>query len=984
MKQKLLLKTMLLLCALIAGSSYGWATTYKLEQVTSVSAGNLYVFEQDGYVMINSVSSSALQTTNSYKTTGLAGTETYVWTLVKDDDYFKMKNVSIGATSAYLTNGSSTSVSFSTGSKWVFNFQTDGTVIIQNQDNSDRFLGYTSSTSHAYKAYATSNLSSSTYPHAIKVYQLVEESAPAGTTAAPTISGTESFLNTTTVTITNAASADGASIYYTLNGDDPTTTTSATCFEYSAPFSIDATTTVKAIAKHADDTNASSVVSKEFTKVTPLTNIAALVAGGAASYVQLDNAIVTYKNSTSAYLEDASGAILLHQCANDLAVGDKISGVMNVTGYTVYNNLPEVTAFSLVDGYTKTSGNTVTPTELTLATLLADYNSYLSRYVKIVGATVTSAFSSKNCTIQQGENTIVLRDQNSSATLTSTLNDVVNVTAHVAIYNSTKQIAVYEQSQIVVKELLDNAITGINDSYELDLEADGGLSVLDLSAATATSSGAVTFAVKSATQETTEYDLSGAELAVSAKGSIVITASVAADADYKAATKDVTINVVDAPILTLVSKTILAGKTYKLTAGVDYNTDGIVTLSSENTNIATVNNGTLTITPIAVGTTNINVSFAKGTVTKAGSGVIALTVTAPSGTTTMPVTIVFEETFDTNDGTGGNDGSWSGSIASNDFKADNTWTTENANGANMCAKFGAGSKKGAATTPALGESGDFTLSFKAAAWNGSSEQTTGALIVSISNGGSFDDKEEKASISFDLKKGVWDNYEVIIYGATASTTITFSAKNSSNNRFFLDEVLVTKDLSSTNVTLSATGYASFCCEYPLDFTTTTGYKAYYVSDVSGSTVTFSQITGKIKGGEPVILYGTPNAECTLTYCASDNTLAGNLLVGTLAPTAITTVSGDYTNFGLSGGSFVKINDGTLPANKAYLPVLTANIPNNAREFTIIFDDMQTTGVNDVRSKMADVRGDFFDLQGRKVTNPTKGLYIVNGKKVIVK
>lgn len=44
----------------------------------------------------------------------------------------------------------------------------------------------------------------------------------------------------------------------------------------------------------------------------------------------------------------------------------------------------------------------------------------------------------------------------------------------------------------------------------------------------------------------------------------------------------------------------------------------------------------------------------------------------------------------------------------------------------------------------------------------------------------------------------------------------------------------------------------------------------------------------------------------------------------------------------------------------------------------------TTGLNEVRVQKEDVRGEYFDLQGRKVTNPTKGLYIVNGKKVIVK
>lgn len=45
----------------------------------------------------------------------------------------------------------------------------------------------------------------------------------------------------------------------------------------------------------------------------------------------------------------------------------------------------------------------------------------------------------------------------------------------------------------------------------------------------------------------------------------------------------------------------------------------------------------------------------------------------------------------------------------------------------------------------------------------------------------------------------------------------------------------------------------------------------------------------------------------------------------------------------------------------------------------------TTSLNDVRSKMSEVRGDvFFDLQGRQVTNPTKGIYIHNGKKVVIK
>ena len=199
---------------------------------------------------------------------------------------------------------------------------------------------------------------------------------------------------------------------------------------------------------------------------------------------------------------------------------------------------------------------------------------------------------------------------------------------------------------------------------------------------------------------------------------------------------------------------------------------------------------------------------------------------------------------------------------------------------------------------------------------------------------------------------------------------------------------LTVDAGSVDVKLAASGYASYCSPYPLDLTPGDGYAAYAVTATSDATVTFTKIPGAVPAETPFILYGKDKGGTTINLPVATGVttaVTGNMLVGTLAPTAITTVSGDYTNFGLSGGKFVKINDGTLPANKAYLPVLTANLPSSsAPEFTIIFEDMQTTGVNDVRSKMADVRGDFFDLQGRKVANPTKGLYIVNGKKVIVK
>ena len=175
---------LLLVMFLTFGVGNAWGATYKLTKVTSVSAGEKYVFEQGGYVMNNSVSSSALQCTNTYNTTELAGTETYVWTLESATGGFYMKNVS-NTSNQYLNNASSTGVSFGNKSSiWKFTF-TDGIAVIQNTSNSSRFLGWTNASSHAYKAYATSNMSSSAYPHDITVYKLEEETSGGGETPDP-------------------------------------------------------------------------------------------------------------------------------------------------------------------------------------------------------------------------------------------------------------------------------------------------------------------------------------------------------------------------------------------------------------------------------------------------------------------------------------------------------------------------------------------------------------------------------------------------------------------------------------------------------------------------------------------------------------------------------------------------------------------------------------------------------------------------------
>lgn len=138
---------------------------------------------------------------------------------------------------------------------------------------------------------------------------------------------------------------------------------------------------------------------------------------------------------------------------------------------------------------------------------------------------------------------------------------------------------------------------------------------------------------------------------------------------------------------------------------------------------------------------------------------------------------LFYESFDKNDGTGGNDNQWSGTIASSNIQYDVAgWTCISENGANKCARFGANKTKGKATTPALaGLEGDAILTFKAAPWS----DEGGKMTVSISNGTIENSK-------FDLSNQMFTEYSVKIRGG-ATSKITFTSEN---NRFFLDEVKV--------------------------------------------------------------------------------------------------------------------------------------------------------------------------------------------------
>ncbi len=180
--------------------------------------------------------------------------------------------------------------------------------------------------------------------------------------------------------------------------------------------------------------------------------------------------------------------------------------------------------------------------------------------------------------------------------------------------------------------------------------------------------------------------------------------------------------------------------------------------------------------------------YAKAVLGDVESEVVQATYTKEAAT---GIITDFKETFTDCDGTGGNDGSWSGNIASsafNDSKADNAgWALVSGNAANECIKLGTGSKQGSATTPniAVTPGITYTLTFNAGAWVG--DQNT--LNISATGG-------NLSQSSVTLNSGSWNNYTLTFTATDEIATITFSGVQVSKARFFLDEIVLTHDANT--------------------------------------------------------------------------------------------------------------------------------------------------------------------------------------------
>lgn len=175
------------------------------------------------------------------------------------------------------------------------------------------------------------------------------------------------YLGTQTVSI-NCATAD-VTIYYTTNGDTPTTNSSV----YSSAISVSSSQTLKAIAVKSGLEN-SSVGSAEYTINHPLTTMDAIFEASASAgnyYVTFNNWVVTGVNNNQVFVTDGTKGFIIYKSGHGFSVGNIISGTTtNATALTRFKGSAEFTALtSSTSDITVTTGGTVTPQVVTIGDL---------------------------------------------------------------------------------------------------------------------------------------------------------------------------------------------------------------------------------------------------------------------------------------------------------------------------------------------------------------------------------------------------------------------------------------------------------------------------------------------------------------------------------------------------------------------------------------------------------------------------------------
>ena len=169
-----------------------------------------------------------------------------------------------------------------------------------------------------------------------------------------------------------------------------------------------------------------------------------------------------------------------------------------------------------------------------------------------------------------------------------------------------------------------------------------------------------------------------------------------------------------------------------------------------------------------------------------------------------------------------------------------------------------------------------------------------------------------------------------------------------------------------------------------------GVKLYSVKSVTNTEVELTAELSVIAAEMPYFIYNDNDTEVEVSIIVSSSD-ADNVkydskhFKGTLVDKTFTNEDMQQADHYVltNGSSFVWVKDaGTLAAGKCWIELVPSS-PAHARALSIVHEG-ETTGISTVKTTADTKDAAVYDLQGRRVMQPTKGLFIVNGKKVVIK
>lgn len=392
-----------------------------------------------------------------------------------------------------------------------------------------------------------------------------------------------------------------------------------------------------------------------------------------------------------------------------------------------------------------------------------------------------------------------------------------------------------------------------------------------------------------------------------------------------------------------------------LTATITHtsSSDGEITYSSSDTSVATVSDEGV-ITAVAAGTAVITVSQAATATYRAA--VATVSVTVPE--TAIIKAVLTGKTTATVTGTIG--GTYSGS----------TQDVDKTNGG--CKLGSKGTWAGVTLATGTFQEGD-VVEVKITSRNGSTNFV-------------FYDSKEQTNVILETEVAPEPGTHRFVLPAAAneksSIFLVRGTDETGNSGFNPNVAYIAVYRPSAIVTLNASGFATYSAETDFDVDGATAYAM--ALDLTNNTLTGTAIDGAIPAGAGVLLKGEAGAKVAIVETSGATELTGNSLHGTTQADGTLATMGSNDYYVLSGDTFKKFTGDAFTANKAYFEVDGTTV--QGRVFSMIFDDGTTTGVNEELSMKNDdfASAPVYNLAGQRVAQPTKGLYIVNGKKVVVK